>query len=132
MKHHCLRELEYGMGDNNGTKQVPRSHCLPSRHHRPLGPYALRDPLLPPRYASKSLCFRLDPRANSPYMRAYIISNSTTPPCAPEAEGYADHFLHSCKAPAAIRNRELQADDPVPVLFAAYIMMLDNDGGSRA
>ncbi|KAF8736845.1 hypothetical protein AX14_013779 [Amanita brunnescens Koide BX004] len=99
-------------------------------------PYALPDPLLPLRYASTTLCLRLDPRANpSLYARIYRLKFDDSAvrrrAFAPEAENYAEHFVHSCKALAAIRDREFQADDPGPVLFAAYLMMLDNDGKNR-
>lgn len=100
-------------------------------------PYALPDPLLPLRYASKFFCFRLDPRVNpSLYARIYRLKFDDSAvrrrAFAPEAENYADQFLHSCKALAAIRDREFQAEDPGSILFAAYIMMLDNDGKNRA
>lgn len=100
-------------------------------------PIPLPDPLLPLRCASKSLYFRLSPHANhSLYARIYRLNFDHSAVCrrafVPEAENYAEHYLHSCGALAAIKLRDFEINDPAAVLFAAYIMMLDNDGKNRA
>jgi hypothetical protein len=106
-------------------------------HLAAIDPIPIPDPLLPLRCASKSLYFRLSPHANhSLYARIYPLkfdhSAVRRRAFTPEAENYADHYIHSCKALAAIRDRDFELNDPAPVLFAAYLMMLDNDGKNRA
>ncbi|KAF8641170.1 hypothetical protein AX17_000805 [Amanita inopinata Kibby_2008] len=106
-------------------------------HLASLSLHAHPDLLLPLRHASTSLYFRLSPDANpSLYARIYRLKFDSSAirrrAFDPQAEDYAEHLALSCKTLAAIQNRNFFADAPESVLFAAYLMMLDNDGKNRA
>ncbi|KAK2462883.1 hypothetical protein APHAL10511_005081 [Amanita phalloides] len=106
-------------------------------HLASLSPLALPDLLLPLRSAAKTLDFRLSPSANpSLYARIFRFKFDYSAVCrrafVPDARNYADHLIHYYKLLAAIQRRDFDADDTASILFAAYIMMLENDGKNRA
>ncbi|KIL71274.1 hypothetical protein M378DRAFT_6075 [Amanita muscaria Koide BX008] len=98
---------------------------------------ALPDALLPLRYTSKYLCSFLSPSQNSVlyariYRHKFDDSAVRRRIFSPDSKQCTEQLIYCCKTLSAIQHCNFDQDDPSSALFAAYIMMLDNDGKNRA